>query len=186
MTPRTEQGRLRPLARTLAIVLLMALVALALIDRLHVAFSDTGRALDDIAQRHARLAGVRDAAPRVSTALSAATQQMQTLSYPGDSTADRVGADLQQRVRNLASEHGLSVLGSQILAPRAEEGFQLIPLIATLDGDLSALHGLLKTMAQVSPAIRVEQLGIQQIQSRPGTEGHHLRIQLNLAAIQLQ
>ncbi len=183
---RIEHGRRRDLALSMGVVLLTILLAVALMDSLHTAYTDIRRELDDIAQRHARLAGLRDAAPMLSAARLDASRRVQALTYPTDTPVDRVGSDLQQRVRNLAVEHQLSVVGSQILPPRVEQGFQSIPLIATMDGDLSALHGFLRTIAQASPTIRVEQLGIQQIQSRPGTEGHSLRIQLNLAAIHLQ
>lgn len=187
MSRQTEQGSRRkhliPAGLLLAIVLLLATVAseIALPIR-----NDARHELDDIDQRYARLAGLQRAASALEQASHEAAEQLARLAYPAATGIDRVGADVQQRVRSLAQTHGLEMVGSQILQPRANETVQSIPLVAILDGDLYAMHGFLVELDRTRPLVRVEQVSIQPLQSRPGQAQESLRMQLNLIAVQLQ
>lgn len=149
------------------------------------AHADARRELDDIGARHARLASLREATPQILAALETANAQLDRYAYPASVGGDRVGADLQQRARALATAAGLSVVGSQILAPRAMEGFQLVSMMATLDGGVEQVYGLLRLLAEAAPAIRVEYVGIQQVQQRGSAGGADLRVQLNVVAFHL-
>lgn len=149
------------------------------------AHAETQRQLDAIGARHARLASLRDATPDIRDALANATAQLDRYAYPASVGNDRVGADVQQRVRALAASAGLEVIGSQILAPRSMDGFQLVSMMATLDGGIAQVHGLLSQLAEVGPTLRVEYFGIQQVQQRSGATGADLRVQLNVVAFHL-
>lgn len=147
--------------------------------------ADAQRELDDIGARHARLASLRDATPQIVAALETASAKLDRYAYPASVGVDRVGADLQQRVRALAATAGLGVVGSQILAPRAMEGFQLVSMMATMDGGIEQVYALLRLLAEAAPAIRVEYVGIQQVQQRDNAGGAGLRVQLNVVAFHL-
>ncbi|MGL1832267.1 type II secretion system protein GspM [Rhodocyclaceae bacterium SMB388] len=178
-----------PGRRARAVVAITLLVIVALLYAggtwLLEAHADARRELDDIGARHARLASLRDATPQIVAALHDATARLDRYAYPVSVGVDRVGADLQQRVRALAATAGLGVVGSQILAPREMEAFQLVSMMATLDGGIEQVHALLHLLAEAEPAIRVEYVGIQQVQQRGNAGGADLRVQLNIVAFHL-
>lgn len=146
-------------------------------------------ALAEIEPLYARLLGLREVGPQVDAALAEVRATLARNAYPAATNPARIGTDLQQRVRRLAEAAGMSVIGSQILPERAAEGFSLIPVAATIEGNLDGLRKLLFALRGDSPAILVDSAVIQAaVRRRLQTQAaeDRLTVQLNLSVVHLQ
>ena len=87
-------------------VLISALLLLGLlvpvVDQFFFRYEWANTTLEDVDRRYARLLGLRDAGPEIAKALGQARAELVRHAYPLDLGPDRVGADLQKRVRQIA------------------------------------------------------------------------------------
>lgn len=173
---------------SLAITAFIALVALIpVVDQFMFRYDWAAQARDELAFRHARLLGLREAAPQIEAALTRAQRYLQRHAYPADYPLDRVGAELQQRVRSLAEASGLTVGGSQILPPQPADGYEIVPINVTLSASPAALRELLVAFAAQSPSIQVDGYTITPARTRRGAaDTGEVRVQLKLSAIHLK
>ena len=171
-----------------AAVLLLAgilTVAYVLVGRMLWA-NDT---LAVIEPRYARLAGLREVRTEIETGLTQVQATLGRYAYPASMNGDRIGTDLQQRVRRVAEAAGMSVSGSQILPVRPADGFTHVPVSVSAEGTLESLRNMLAGLAAESPTIQVESIVIQSVarrRARGAPEDQRLAVQMNLAAIHLQ
>lgn len=180
---RTPTRRARAaIALSIALVLLPAI---PLADSMLSEHRGARVALDDVAARYARLLGLREAAPVIDTALDEAVAALAAHAYPVAYGADRAGTDLQQRIRRIAEEIGIGVVGSQTLAAIDAEGFRVVPVSATLDTDIGGLRDFLLALEDERPRILVDRLGIGSVSQRTGRQTHDLRVQIGLEVMEL-
>lgn len=174
-------------ARTSVLIGILALIAVLVpvVDQFVFRYSWARDALDDIETRHARLLGLQQAGGKIEKALAESRAQLARHAYPAGNGADRVGADLQQRVRKLAEVAGLNVVGSQIMPARQAEGFEVISLGATLDAEMSGLRDFLVALAAEQPSIQVDTLSITLPRQRGRADDGKVRVQIQLSAIHL-
>lgn len=176
-------------ARQSLALTLLALVVLALpvLDQILFRYNWAAEAMEELEFRYARLLGLREAAPRIDAALTRAQGYLQRHAYPADYPIDRVGAELQQRVRGLAGDAGIAVSGSQILPVISSEAYEIVPLTVTLNASPAALRDLLVVLAAQSPSIQVDGYAINNLRARRGApESSDARVQLRLSAIHLK
>lgn len=142
--------------------------------------------LHAIGPRHARLAGLQTAGPDIVAGRAAADQGLLRIAHAADVELARIGTALQQRIRHLADEHHLRVSGSQILPPRNEQGFNVITVTATMDGEPGALATLLLALASEAPPVVVQRLTVQAPrQGRRGETSTHVIVQAHMSVIRL-
>ena len=172
----------------LSVTALGALVLmLPVVDQVLFRYNWAAQARDELEFRYARLLGLRESASRIESALARAQGYLQRHAYPVDYPLDRVGADLQQRVRGLAAASGLSVSGSQILPTQPSDGFEVVPLTVTLNASPAALRDLIVAFAAQSPSIQVDGYTVTAVRSRRGApDPGEARVQLRLSAIHLK
>lgn len=171
---------------SVGVTLLVLLVLLVpVVDQLAFRYAWARAAIAELESRHARMRGLLDAAPSLSKAVADALAALARYAYGAEIGIDRIGAELQQRVRHLAEEAGAAVVGSQILPPRAGDGLELVPLAVTLDADAGSLRSLLIALEAGTPSIQVDQLTITTLRQRSAA-GDAFRVQLVLSAIRLQ
>lgn len=148
----------------------------------------------DIEPRYARLLGLQQVAERIERSRAQAEATLRAQVYPVSLDADRAGADLQQRLRALAQQAGLNMLGSQVVtsppppAPREgspAEWFERIAITVTLDADLPALQTLLGLLREQSPAIHVESLNLQPARAAGDGSAPRLNVQMALNALRV-
>lgn len=176
--------RARVAVVTSSFALLLGVVAIA--DQLQFRYEWARDTIDLVDQRYARMLGIRDAAPVLEERLAATNRILARYAHDNQAGADRVGAELQQRVRALASEANVAVVGSQILPVRPAEGFEIIPLTLTLESDVASLRDFLLAAAAEEPLLRIDQMTITKLrQRRNQTAGDRLRVQINLGVIRL-
>ncbi len=167
-------------------VLLLGLFALQLHQRMNWA----QETLASIEPRYARLLGLGMVGVHVLTGVDEINTDLARYAYSADVDAQRIGTDLQQRVRALAEEAGVSVVGSQILPARVHGGFAQIPLKVTVNGNLEGIRGLLLGFEREAPVILVDDLQINAAprRSRRGAPPAPERLvgQIDLSVLHLQ
>lgn len=141
--------------------------------------------LATIEPRHARLLGLAESAALIDAAGGEAMERLSALAHPAAVAADRVGADLQQRVRADAAAAGFSVVGSQILPVRELDGFEAVPVSVLLEGSLEHFAELADRVAAARPAIRVLGFNVTPLRGRGVTAARNLRVELTLASARL-
>lgn len=174
-------------ARASVLIGILALIGLLVpvFDQFLFRYGWASAALGDIETRYARMLGLQQAASAIDKALAESRAQLARHAYPAGNGADRVGADLQQRVRKLGEVAGLSVVGSQIMPARPGEGFEVIPLGATIDADMGSLRDFLVALIAEQPSIQVDTLAITVPRQRGRADDGKIRVQIQLSAIHL-
>lgn len=132
--------------------------------------------------RFARLLGLREAAEAVRQSRAAADQRMVRYAYPAATGADRVGTDLQQRLRAAAESAGAAVSGSQIVAGKVDNGFEDVPVSVTLEVNHEQLRAMLQDLADETPVIYVDSLTLQPQRGR-GVPGERLVVQARFSVL---
>lgn len=183
----TSGGAARFVVATTAVLLIAAvlLVAYVLTD----ALAQAQRPLAAIEARYARLAGLKEVRAQIESEVAEVAQTLSRHAYPAASGTDRIGTDLQQRVRRIAESAGMGVTGSQILPVRTLTGFSNIPVAVTVEGSLDGLRTMLLGLRQETPSILVDSIVIQNRahrRARTAPMEERLTAQMNLSVVHLQ
>jgi len=140
-----------------AIALLVAAAAVFLVAR-HAWARDR---LAELEPRYARLIGIEGSAAPLEAALAQRRALLARHAYPTALDVARAGSDAQQRARDIFSKAGLEVSSTQVLAAKALDGFDRIPVVIRVEGELPALQGALVVMPAQAPSLFVDGLNIQ-------------------------
>lgn len=167
--------------------LLLVLLAIPVLDQYLFRYDWARTTLADIERRHARLLGFKAAEAPIMAALAKASESLTDFAYPAGEGADRVGADLQQRVRALAQQAGVSVVGSQILPARQAEALEVVRLALTLEAEMESLRDFLAALGAERPGIQLESMVLTAPRQRGARSGGtaKTRAQLQLNAMRL-
>ncbi|WP_313302348.1 type II secretion system protein GspM [Diaphorobacter sp.] len=136
--------------------------------------------LDRLEPRYARLIGLRASAEKMDAEFDVVGQRMSQFVYPSDMDATQAGNDAQQRVRSVLSTAGLTVVSSQVLPTKEEQGFERISLSVRAEGELIHLQAALAVLPSLTPVILVDGINIQvvglQREDRPQRLGTELKL----------
>ena len=116
--------------------------------------------VDRIAPRLARLQGLIDHQDALRVSAEQAERLMVDLVYPVTEDRAAVAARLQQNVRQMLVDAGLSISNSQVLPVREEAMFDHIGLKLTVNGSIDALDAGLVALDAHQPLLLVESLEI--------------------------
>lgn len=139
-----------------------------------------GRHLAELEPRYARLLGLEASRPELVQAQRTAEAHIARLAWPSTQEPSQVGAEAQQRVRNVATVSGLSVVSSQVMPVKVEGSFDRIPLQVKLEGEAGALQAVLAVLATERPLIHIEGMTVQTIGAVRAETPARLGIQFNL------
>lgn len=171
-------------------LLLFAVVLAVFASLLHQRMSWAQETLASIEPRYARLLGLGAVGVQILVGVDETSADLARYAYPATVDRQRIGADLQQRVRALAEEAGASVVGSQILPARTQGGFDQIPLKITVNGALEGIRELLLSFERETPVILVDhlQLNAAPRRARRGEAPAPVRLvgQIDLSVLHLQ
>lgn len=152
--------------RQLASVLLAALLLLPVIAAgaylLHK-HQWAAQRLAELEPRYARLLGLEASQAELAQAQRAAQSHLARFAYPSTRDVNQTGAEAQQRLRNIATVAGLTIVSSQLLPAKTEGQFDRIPMVVRLEGELGALQAVLVVLASEAPIIHFDGLSIQTI-----------------------
>lgn len=139
--------------------------------------------LERIAPRYARLAGLQQDAGKIDERLESVRQQLAQYVYPAEMDATRVGNDAQQRVRSVLSSAGLTVVSSQVLPTKAEQGFERIALSVRVEGELIHMQSALAVIPSLNPVVLVDSINAQVVGVQRADRPQRLAVQLNLTVL---
>lgn len=135
--------------------------------------------LAEIEPRHARLSGLMGSQDLLAGAAAQLQANLADYVYPADQDPSHTANQALQRVRELATRHGLRVASSQTAAPRDEDGFDRIGLNLRIEGGWPAITALLADLAAQRPAIFYTALQLGQQQGGRAEDGSSF-VQLDL------
>src|SRR5512133_2274694 len=160
----------------LALLLPLALVSAYLVGK----YQWVEGAMAEVEPRYARLLGLESSQSELNQAITQSAALLSRSVYPATLDVSQAGNDAQQRLRNIATRAGLSIMSSQVLPPKAEKQFDRVPLTVRLEGELPALQAALVVLAGESPAINFESFSVQTIGAVKAEVAQRLNIQCNL------
>lgn len=139
--------------------------------------------MDRITPRYARLSGLEQSASKLDSRLEEVAQQLSRYVYPADGDATQAGNDAQQRLRAVLSSAGLSVVSSQVLPGKVDQGFDRIGLSVRVDGELLHLQSALAVIPSLTPIILIDSINIQAVGLQRADRPQSLAVQLNLSVL---
>ena len=143
--------------------------------------------------RISRLLGYIDAAPRINATLAEVDIVLAELAIEDTGDTGRGGALLQQQLRQLAGEVGLTVVGSEVKEPEALEALVKLNATLQLTGGPDDLDEFFQRLYRASPALFPEAMKIEALRrinrrrqpsALVGTEDH-VSAQIDVAAFRL-
>ena len=111
--------------------------------------------VDTLEPRVAQILGFIESEQRVESALSQREALLLTMVFPDSGESGRGGAVLQERVRNLSAEAGLTVIGSEVLEPEVLEDSVKLKLSAKVAGTPRALIEFFRRLNEERPFLFV-------------------------------
>ena len=136
--------------------------------------------LAEVEPRYARLVGLGESGPALDAALAERRAFLARHAYPASQDVARSDSDALQRARETFSKAGLDVTSTQILPAKEVDGFDRIPLVLQLQGELPALQSALVVLPSPSPSLFVEGFNVQTAGVPRADAPQKLSIQANL------
>lgn len=124
--------------------------------------------IDRLVPRIARLLGLKEQEALLDRLSIEAGELEETLVYPASSTGAAIAANLQNDVKQLLKDAGLSVSNSQVLPKIEGQNFDHIAIKLTVTGNLVSLNNALTAISNYSPLVIVEALDVWPDQVRRG------------------
>ncbi len=122
-------------------------------------------ALIGLEPRYQRLQGLRDASVEIERGLAEGRATLTRGAYPATHPLDRIGPEVQQRLRVAAEAAGVSVAGSQIVAATtsaaSDTALDVVQVVLNLEGDMAQIFTLFDKIAVQSPAVYLDALELR-------------------------
>ena len=143
--------------------------------------------------RISRLLGYIEAAPSITTTLAEVNIALSQLAIEDTGDTGRGGALLQQQLRQLASEAGLTVVGSEVREPEALDALVKLNATLQLTGSPDNFDAFFEGLYFADPALFPEGMRIEAMRrinrrrhpsTLPGTEDH-VMARVDIAAFRL-
>jgi general secretion pathway protein M len=171
-----------------AVVLALAAVVLAAGAAAYVA-SKHAWARDRLAElepRYARLVGIEASASALDAALAERRGLLTRHAYLSSLDVARAGSDAQQRAREIFTKAGLEVASTQVLPAKAVDGYDRIPVVLRMDGDLAALQSALVVLPGQAPSLFMENFIVQTTGMPKPDAPQRLSLQVNLFVLRVR
>lgn len=147
--------RLRPwisLGSTFLLILSIFVVAAGVLLHTQQRYE---RAAADIAPRYARLAGLIAAEPVINQTLAVQQAELGQMVYDAAAGVDRIGADVQQKIRSTLGGANVNVTGSQVFATKPDDKATMgtVTVSVNATASLDALRAGLTALAALRPRL---------------------------------
>jgi general secretion pathway protein M len=143
---------------SLGLVALLVLYALFYFLSLRQSFVDE---IETIEPRTARLLGMQEHYDELRAGSGSVDSALRDLVVPASRDRANAAASLQRDVRGVMTDAGLTVNGSQVIAPREDEGYDRLGLDITVEGNVDAIEQALLGLEEMRPMVFVESLRIK-------------------------
>lgn len=140
----------------------------------------------ELEPRYARLKGLDLQRADIEEALTLATQIRSSYVYPAGQTAVQTGNAVQQKVRDLLTTAGLTVVSSQVLPAKIEKGFERIPLSFRAEGEMLSVATALAVLNEQLPVLLLNDVEVRNqgnLQSMNTKVAPRIGLQLNLMVL---
>lgn len=164
----------------------IAFVALAVVAYVATRYQWAQATLAQVEPRYARVAGLEMSAVELDRALLESRAALARQTYPSAQDVAVAGSDAQQRARELFTKAGLQVSSTQLLAAKTADGFDRIPIVLRLEGDLPALQAALAALSGQTPSLFLEGFNVQTIGMPRPEVLSRLNIQVNLFVLRVR
>ena len=138
----------------------------------------------EVEPRIARLLGVQQQQEQLKQANAKAMAQLTGLAYPAKDDATLTGTRMQQDVRKVIEEAGMSVAGSRVRPAKIADGYDEISLELTVVGNMEALEKALLAIPELRPLVIIEETDIKSKRGR--NMPHTATVRFRLTAVRLQ
>ena len=172
----------KAIALALAAVVLVGGAAAFVVAK-HVSARDR---MAELEPRYARLAGIESSAAALDAALSQRRSLLTRHAYLSSQDVAKAGSDAQQRAREIFTKAGLEVSSTQVLPAKAVDGFDRIPIMLRMDGDLSALQSALVVLPGQAPSLFLEVFNVQNAVLPKADGPARLSMQVNLFVLRVR
>lgn len=125
-----------------------------------------------------RLVGIEVSEEKLEYSNRVLAVNLKRLVLPDLGDANAAAAELQKKVRGALTRNGMSVVGSQILAPQEADAYQQISLSMNLTGAMSSLEPALESLARLQPRVVVTSAQFSPARARKGEQKISMRITL--------
>ena len=170
-----------------------ALILLAIVLRLAIWWGSAGQATARLEPRIAQMLGFLDARQEISRALEARTSLLAGIALADSGDSGRGGALLQQEIRKLAADNGLTIIGSEVQEPELLEDVAKLRINVRATGLPESVAWFFQSLSAYRPFLFVSTFSINPNQRQlntlrsPARETYDntLSIQLDIYAYQL-
>lgn len=139
----------------LALALILLLYGVARLWGLRAGYVDQ---IESITPRTARLLGLAQSEDQLSIDSRMASLTLSGLAYSGQRDGAATATEMQQEIRELMTNAGLSISGSQILPRQQDQGMDRLALDVTAEGNIDALEQALQDLEILRPIVVVKSL----------------------------
>jgi len=169
------------------------LILLAVVLRLAIWWGSAGQATARLEPRIAQMLGFLNARQEISNALESRTNLLTSLALADSGDSGRGGALLQQEIRKLAANNGLTIIGSEVQEPEILEDVDKLRVNVKATGLPENVARFFQSLNAYRPFLFVSTFSINPRQRQlntlrsPGRETYDnaLSIQLDVYAYQL-
>ena len=150
-------------ARSIVVVVTLAMMLLTLLalGNIFVWWASNLSEISATKPRISRLLGYIDAAPKITATLAEIDIVLSELAIEDTGDTGRGGALLQQQLRQLASEMGLTVVGSEVKEPEALDALVKLNATLQLTGGPDDFDAFLERLYSAVPALFPEGIKIE-------------------------
>ena len=176
----------RAVLMTVAVATLIGV--LLLMTRLIVWWVESSAETARLEPRIAQIVGYLESEQRIDSALNAYGQMLGELAFPDSGESGMGGARLQQQLRQMSTQNGLTLVGTEVRQPDNQDALLRLGVNMRVAGPPANVIRFLETIQQYRPLLFISSLSLsaQRGQRRaPETEQDNLKLQLDVHAYQL-
>ncbi len=142
--------------------------------------------LSEFEPKYARLRGLDLQREEIDEALARALKIREEYVYPVALDAVQTGNTVQQKVRDLLTAAGLTVVSSQVMPPKEDKGFDRIALSVRAEGELLGVDSALAALSEQLPVMLLTDVEVRNqgaLQSMNEKIAPRLTLQLSLLVL---
>ncbi|WP_353234889.1 type II secretion system protein GspM [Diaphorobacter ruginosibacter] len=139
--------------------------------------------LDRVEPRFARVLGIQRSADQLDSGLKNVNDRISTFVFPDEMDATQAGNAAQQSVRSVLTTAGMSVVSSQVLPTKTDQGFERISLSVRAEGELIHLQAALAVLPSLTPVILMDGVNIQVTGRQTADKPQRLAAELKLSVL---
>lgn len=113
--------------------------------------------LGELEPRYARLKGLVAADKSLKDASVDVAKRIGTTTYPASLEVDRASGELQQRVKKIFEDAGVTVVTNRVLEPKAGKDFDVISVSFSVNAGLAGLQTALALVRKEAPLLKVDE-----------------------------